>query len=69
MKKNKRLIFTTIALGVNFFLILIGILKNVDLSSLGTAIAMINSPLYAYVLGETIRPSGLKKNNLDEIKK
>ena len=35
-----------------------------DLASLGTGLALLNAPLYGYLFGETVRPSGKKDSTL-----
>jgi hypothetical protein len=57
MTKSKRLKFTIFAVIVNFILAIYGINKGVDLTALGTFLALVNTPLYAYILGESFRPS------------
>lgn len=67
--KSKRLKITTYALIGNFILLTVGIFMKSDLVALGTAIAMISSPLYGYLWGETTRPSGTQKIDVKNQKK
>lgn len=67
MTKSKRYRITLIALIANFLILVFSIIMNTDLVALGTAIAMINAPLYGYIWGETNRPSGTKKKTQDEM--
>jgi hypothetical protein len=55
--RSKRLKITIICLVVNFMMVVMGIAHQVDLTALGTCIALINTPLYAYIFGETVRKS------------
>jgi len=69
MSKSKRWKITFYALIGNFILLSLGIFYGSDLTALGTAIAMINAPIYTYIWGETSRPSGVKNSKQEEIKK
>jgi len=47
---------------------MIGLLLKTDITSLGTGLALLNSPLYVYILGQSIRPSkptDTKEKDLD----
>jgi hypothetical protein len=55
--RSKRLKITIICLVVNFMMVVMGIAHHTDLTALGTCIALINTPLYAYIFGETVRKS------------
>jgi hypothetical protein len=55
--RNKRLKITFACLIVNFLIVMLGIAHQADLTALGTCIALINTPLYAYIFGETVRKS------------
>jgi hypothetical protein len=55
--RSKRLKITIICLVVNFMMVMMGIAHQADLTALGTCIALINTPLYAYIFGETVRKS------------
>jgi drug/metabolite transporter (DMT)-like permease len=60
MKKiipSKRLKFALIAAICNFVLFALGLYMGVDLISLGTGLSLINTPIYAYIFGETVRKS------------
>lgn len=55
---NKTRVKITIAcLAANFLIAAYGVHKGTDMSDLGTGLAMLNGPLYIYILGESIRPS------------
>ena len=60
MTKSKRFRLTIIVLVANFAIFMYGIYKGADLSSLGTGLSLLNTPLYAYILGESYRPSNNK---------
>ena len=62
MSKSKRFRLTILVLAMNFAIFVCGIYKGADLSSLGTGLSLLNAPLYAYILGETYRPSNKKKS-------
>lgn len=55
--KNKRLKFSMFAFCVNALIFIYGLHKEVDLSSLGVGLSMLNAPLVAFVTGDTIRAS------------
>ncbi len=57
MTKSKRLKFATIVLIDNYLLFSIGMYKGIDLIALATGLSLLNTPLYAYIFGETIRKS------------
>ena len=60
ISKSKRLHLTIYTLIANFIIFGFGISMGTDLASLGTGLALLNAPLYGYLFGETIRPSGKK---------
>jgi len=60
LPQSKRLRFSVIVIIVNFIIGAFGIYHNTDLQALGMFLAMSNAPLYAYVLGDTYRPSNTK---------
>jgi hypothetical protein len=64
LPKSKRLRFSIAVIIANFIIGFFGIYKNADLTALGTFLALSNTPLYAYILGDSFRPSNLK--NIDE---
>lgn len=69
MLKSKRFKITSLALLANVLIMVLGILSETNLIELGTGLAMINAPLYGYIWGETLRPSGVKKDkSYSEIK-
>jgi hypothetical protein len=61
--QSKRFRLVVIMMALNFITFWLGIWQSVDLTALGTGLAMINAPVYGYILGETIRPSGQKKKD------
>ena len=73
MKLTKRIIpigktrvkLTITCLAANFIIAGIGLYLKADLSDLGTGLALLNGPLYAYILGQSIRPS--KDEGVEEI--
>jgi hypothetical protein len=56
---------TICCLIANFIIVLIGILHDADISDLGTGLALLNSPLYIYILGQSIRPSKVIEEKLN----
>ena len=63
LPKSKRLRFSIAVIVSNFVIGIIGIIYQADLQALGVFLALSNAPLYAYVLGDTFRPSDLKDLN------
>ncbi len=63
MKKiqSKRLKMVLFCILLNVFICLYAISKSVDIEKLGMFIAFSNAPLYAYVAGESFRPSQTRK--------
>ena len=59
--KQKRLKFAIIISIINLSIFCVGMYKGTDLISIGTGLSLINAPLYAYILGETMRKSENKK--------
>ena len=57
MKTQKRLKSAWIVLGLNMGLFAFGIYQGVDLTNLGTGLALMNAPVLVYILGESFRPS------------
>lgn len=55
--QSKRLRFSIAVIIANFGIGIFGILKGADLSPLGYFLALSNTPLYAYILGDTFRAS------------
>ena len=68
---SKRLRFSVYVIITNFIMGAFGIYHGADLGDLGMFLALSNTPLYAYILGDTYRPSRkspvLKRNNKSEI--
>jgi len=60
MSNSKRLKFSITIIAINFLFGVYGIHAKIDLTDLGTFLAMVNTPLYAYIFGETYRPSKSK---------
>jgi len=60
--QSKRLRITIAGLIANFVIGAFGIYFNADLAALGTFLALANSPLYVYILGDSFRPS--QTNNI-----
>jgi hypothetical protein len=61
---NKRLKIALFTLGLNFIVFILGVTMKSDLSDLGTGLALLNSPVLMYILGDSIRRSD---NNIKEI--
>lgn len=61
-KSQSRTKLTVMCLLLNYVIVMFGIWKGADLSDLGTGLALLNSPLYVYVLGQSIRPSKIDDN-------
>lgn len=61
---------TLVCLALNYIIVTVGIIKGSDLSDLGTGLALLNAPLYAYILAQSIRPSKVQvdDNNLNKDK-
>jgi hypothetical protein len=59
--KSKRLRFAICVIVANFLIGILGICKGADLTALGTFLALSNTPLYVYILGDSFRPSTLEK--------
>jgi hypothetical protein len=55
--KSKRFIISIIALLINFILFSIAMKMGLDLTAVGTGLALLNAPLYGYIFGETKRKS------------
>lgn len=54
---STRFWFALIAFFVNIAVFTVGIYGNIDPTSLGTGLALVNAPLYGYIFGTTVRPS------------
>ena len=57
MTTRKRLKVALLGFGLNFITVWVGMYYSVDLVALGTCLALVNAPLYAYITGDTIRPT------------
>ncbi len=55
--KSKRYKIAVGVLTINFVLFGIGMFKDMDLTALGSGLALLNVPLYTYIFGETKRKS------------
>jgi uncharacterized membrane protein YkgB len=44
-------------MAVNFILFGIGIFKGVDFSDMGAGLALVNTPVMSWIVGESIRPT------------
>jgi len=66
MSKSKRFRLTILVLAMNFAIFTYGIYSDADLSSLGTGLSLLNAPLYAYILGESYRPSSAKSSKSED---
>lgn len=56
-RRSKRLVFTVIVVFTNFVVFTVGLIYGADPMGVGSGLAMMNAPLYAWVLGESFRPS------------
>lgn len=54
---------TVSCLIANFSIVVLGLFLKADISDLGTGLALINGPLYVYILGQSIRPSKVTEEN------
>jgi len=62
---------TIACLIANFAIAIVGIILKSDMSDIGTGLALLNAPLYTYILGQSIRPSKIEEvdnNNLNKDK-
>ena len=66
MTKSKRFWFAVSAFVVNTILFAVGMATNTDLIALGTGMTMLNAPVYAYILGESLRKSRQEKSQVKE---
>jgi len=58
--KSKRFIISILALLINFILFSVAMYMKTDLTAVGTGLSLLNTPLYAYIFGETKRESSNK---------
>lgn len=61
--EQRRMKITLIAMGVNYILFAMGIIaimngKSFDFSDMGAGLALVNSPIITFIIGESIRPTG-----------
>lgn len=63
LPKSKRFRFSVWVIVANFAIGTFGIWQQADLQALGVFLALSNAPLYAYVLGDSFRPSNLNDIN------
>lgn len=61
--ENKRIKSAWVVFGINVILFTLGMFKQVGLTDLGVGLAAANMPVLVYILGESFRPSKLKKEN------
>ena len=61
---SKRLRFSVAVIIANFVMGVFGIYYGADLGDLGMFLALSNTPLYVYILGDTFRPSNNKKHEI-----
>ncbi len=61
---NKRMKALFIASTLNFIIFGAGVIIKSDLTALGAGLLMINGPLYAYIAGESFRPSAKGEKNV-----
>jgi predicted signal transduction protein with EAL and GGDEF domain len=64
-EEQRRMKITLIAMGVNYALFAMGIIailmgKNFDFSDMGAGLALVNTPIITFIIGESIRPTGYK---------
>ena len=55
--EQKRMKVAMMAMAINYVLFAYGIHKGIDLTDLGSGLAMTNAPILVWVLGETFRPT------------
>ncbi len=58
--EQRRMKISLITLAANFLIFFYGIYNGADLSDLGTGLSLVNSPIIAFIIGESIRPTGYK---------
>ena len=63
LTKSKRFWFAFIVFLVDMVAFVLGVKWGSDPIALGTGITMISAPLFVYIIGETVRPSGILKTN------
>ena len=63
LPKSKRLRFSVWVIVMNFAIGALGVYKGTDMQALGIFLALCNTPLYAYILGDSFRPSDLSDIN------
>lgn len=56
--EQRRMKIALLTLVVNYILFAIGIFKGVDFSDLGAGLALVNTPVLTFLIGESIRPTG-----------
>jgi len=57
INKNKRLKATLFCLVINYCIVTYGIYCGANITELGTGLTLLNVPLYAFIFGDTVRPS------------
>ena len=56
---------TILCLATNYLIVVVGLFLKSDISDLGTGLALLNSPLYIYILGQSIRPSKVVEEQIN----
>ena len=57
LPNSKRLRITMAGLLMNYIMFVIAMWRGADMSDLGAGLALLNSPLYVYIIGESWTPS------------
>jgi hypothetical protein len=58
--EQRRMKLSLVAMFINYALFTIGIFKGVDFTDLGGGLALVNTPIITFLIGESIRPTGSK---------
>jgi predicted signal transduction protein with EAL and GGDEF domain len=63
--EQRRMKITLLAMGINYVLFAMGIVailmgKTFDFSDMGGGLALVNTPIVTWLIGESIRPTGYK---------
>ena len=61
-----RLKFSIAVIIINFIMGIIGMILGTDLTALGVFLAMSNSPLYVYVIGQSFAPTTIPKEYYEQ---
>jgi hypothetical protein len=57
MPRSKRFWITVGGLSINFSIGILGVFYDADILELGEFLALANTPLFMYILGDSYRPS------------